>query len=156
MQKFNVKLYGFKNQQNEVEVPFAAYMEKYASIGNDAEKTRKVKQIMNIKAHINYLVENKGVYNLPDKTQQYVDRNLGILKIKEGYTLIRIAFMTIPDKEIILLNATDKPALYEKAKKLKVDKNIQDFLDEAECYRDDYLKNKISILFSQLYGDDMK
>jgi hypothetical protein len=141
-------MYGFKNQQDEIEIPFAEYMEKYTLIGcSPSEELKRTKQVMNIKAHIDYLIDNNGIYNLPDKIQQYVDRSFGILKIKEGKALIRIAFVTIPNESVVLLNATDKPALYDKAKKLRVDKHIQLFLDESENYRNDYLKNNLTIPF---------
>lgn len=158
MQKLSVEIYGFENEQGEIELPFAEYMEKYVLVKDDSdtEKARKVKQIMNIKAHINYLIENKGSYNLPEKSQLYIDRDVAVFKIKEGRTLIRIAFITIPNKCIVLLNATDKPALYDKAKKSQVDKHIQSFLDDSENYRDDFLKNRLSIPFFQLYGDNVK
>jgi hypothetical protein len=109
--------------------------------------TRKTKQITNIKAHINhYLIEQKGNCDC-----FYIGRKVEILKIRQGKTLIRIAFTKISENIILLLDAIEKPDFYEKAKKLKVDKHIQRFLNRSEKYMDDYLINEFSIDFASIY-----
>ncbi|MBI5412382.1 hypothetical protein HZA43_04415 [Candidatus Peregrinibacteria bacterium] len=59
--------FAYKNQNNEFQAPFLDYLEKYAIHERDTEKKKelKVKQIMNIKAHLEYLIENGGKYSLP-------------------------------------------------------------------------------------------
>jgi hypothetical protein len=66
-------------------------------------------------------------------TEKYKDREVCILKIKEGNTLIRIAYVVVENK-IIILDAIDKPSSYQKGQKKKIDKMIQDFLDRVESY----------------------
>jgi hypothetical protein len=63
---------------------------------------------------------------------------VGILKISESGGLVRIAFFVKRGNTIILLDAMDKPKLYEKAKKAQVDKKIDRFLDRVERYRADH------------------
>jgi len=139
--------YAFENKNKELEAPFLEYLEKYALGSKDSEKKtdQKVKRLMNIKAHLQHLMDNKGKYDLPPLAQKYRGRNIGILKIKEADGLVRIAFYTKQTNTIVLLDAFDKPKLYEKGKKLKVDKMIEKFLDQAEAFLSDYLENNHTI-----------
>ncbi|MEN8216967.1 MAG: hypothetical protein ABFS56_11465 [Pseudomonadota bacterium] len=129
------------------EVPFLEYMAKYELLDSDSEKEieLKVKHILHIKDVLIYLFEHKGSYNL-SMTEQYKGREIGILKIKEGKTLVRICFYTIDGEEIILLGGFDKPNKYgNKAKGKNLNKMIQEALDTFEFYKDDYLKNRKSV-----------
>ena len=139
--------YAFQNKNKELEVPFLEYLEKYNIKERDSDKKKnlKLKQLANIEAHLQYLFENNGSYDQPPLIQKYKNTNIGILKIKESSNLVRIAFFTKRDKKIILLDVIDKPKLYEKGKKQKVDKMIEKFLDQSEFYRQDYIKNNISL-----------
>ena len=139
--------YAFKNQKGELEAPFLEYMEKYVIHSQESEKkqAKKVKQVMNIKAHLEYIVDNQGRYNLPPVVQKYKNSNLGIIKIKEPDNLVRIAFFTQHDHKIIFLDAYDKPKLYEKQKKQKIDNMIEKFLKKVEFYKLDYEKQKYFI-----------
>ena len=137
--------YAFKNKNGELEAPFLEYLEKYMLKENDSKNGRalKLKHLANVESHLKYLIEHDGSYDLPPMAQKYRDRNFGILKIKESSKLIRLAFFTKKGSQIILLNAIDKPKLYEKGKKQKVDKMIEKFLDEAEDYMNGFLKNNL-------------
>jgi hypothetical protein len=139
--------YAFKNQQNELEAPFLEYLQKYAPVVNEtaSARTKRIKQIRNLQEHLKFLLENQGNYYLPPIVEPYHGRSVGILKIKEGHHLVRIAFMTQKPSEIVLLDAIDKPSLYEKFKKQQTDKMIQAFLDRAEFYRQTYLKQPFSL-----------
>lgn len=139
--------YAFTNKNKELEAPFLEYLEKYALEPKDNEKKKgqKVKRLMNLKAHLEHVMNNKGKYDLPPLAQKYKGRHIGILKIKEADGLVRIAFYTKQANTIVLLDAFDKPKLYEKGKKLKVDKMIEKFLDQAEAFLSDYLKSNHSI-----------
>lgn len=139
--------YAFKNKNGELEAPFLEYLEKYALKDKDLEKERKskLKHLANVESHIKYLLEHGGSYDLSPMAQKYKDRKFGILKIKEKSKLIRLAFFTKKGDQIILLNAIDKPKLYEKVKKQKVDKMIEKFLDEAEDCMNNFLKNNLSL-----------
>lgn len=139
--------YAFSNKNNELEAPFLEYLEKYALEPKESEKKKdqKVKRLMNLKAHLEHVVNNNGKYDLPPLAQKYKGRNIGILKIKEADGLVRIAFYTKQTNTIVLLDAFDKPKLYEKGQKLKVDKMIEKFLDQAEVFSSDYLNNNRSI-----------
>lgn len=129
------------------EVPFLEYMMKYESKESDSEKEieQKAKHILHIKDVLIYLYEHKGSYNLAI-TEQYKKRDFGILKIKEGKSLIRIGFYTIVGEEIVLLDVYDKPNKYGNfAKGKNVNKIIQEALDTFEAYKEDYLKNRMSV-----------
>jgi hypothetical protein len=139
--------YAFTNKNKELEAPFLEYLKKYALEPRDNEKRKdqKVKRLMNLKAHLEHLMDHKGKYDLPPLAQKYKGRDMGILKIKELNGLVRIAFYTKQTNTIVLLDAFDKPKLYEKSKKLKVDKMIEKFLDQSETFLSDYIKNHHSI-----------
>ena len=139
--------YAFQNKNKELEAPFLEYLEKYAIQGRDSDKVRnlKLKQLANIEEHLKYVLEHKGNYDLPPLAQKYKNTHIGILKIKESSNLVRIAYFTRQGNNIILLDAMDKPKLYEKGQKRKVYKMIQRFLDKTEEFRQDYLKQNISL-----------
>lgn len=143
----NIECYAYKNSKNVTISPFLEYLEKYAIKEKDLAKNkeRKIKKLMNIKAHLDYLMMNNGKYNLPPHVQKYRNQSIAILKIKEGDKLVRIAFFTVVEEKIIILDALDKPSLYEKLHSKKVNKRIEDFLFQVEKYRIDYLDNKQSI-----------
>ena len=126
--------YAFKNKNGELEAPFMGYLQKYAIKKKDNKKVqgKKVKQIMNIEAHLEHLVQNRGKYNNPPITQAYRNRSIGIMKIKEAEGLVRIAFYTKLGNDIVILDAMNKPKLYGKGQKQKVDKMIEKFLDRSE------------------------
>lgn len=142
--------YAFKNAVGEIQAPFLEYLRKYAPPPHETAPNRlkRLKQLDKIYAHLRHLVDHQGSYSL-STTQGYKGRNIGILKIKESQreSLVRIAFYTVVDKEIVLLDAFDKPLRYEKAKAKQVNKMIQEFLDKVENYRNDYIKQQLSIKF---------
>jgi hypothetical protein len=139
--------YAYKNEKGELQAPFLDYLKKYAISDQDSEKKRhlKLKQLANLESHLLYLSDHQGRYDLPPVAQKYKNHSIGILKIKESAQLVRIAFFARTGDKIILLNAIDKPKLYEKGKKLQVDKMIEKFLDQAEAHKEDYLSNNHSI-----------
>ena len=139
--------YAFQNQKGELEAPFLEYLEKYSISDLDSEKQKdlKTKKLMNIKAHLEHLIDNKGKYNIPSIVQKYKEKEIGILKIKESGNLVRIAFFTQIEDTIILLDAFDKPKLYEKQKKKKINTFIQKFLNKAEEFKSDYITKTLSI-----------
>ncbi|EDN68466.1 hypothetical protein BGP_2065 [Beggiatoa sp. PS] len=129
------------------EVPFLEYMTKYELLDSDSEKEieQKVKHILHIKDVLIYLFQHKGSYNLA-MTEQYKGKEIGILKITEGKSLIRIGFYTIVGQEIVLLGVYDKPNKYgNKAKGKAINKMIQEALDIFEAYKEDYLKTQKSV-----------
>ncbi len=145
-----LKCYSFINENRELEAPFPAYLEeKYTPPDNETEKQKekRVKKIINIKEHILHLRSKKGYYYVPPIVKSYQCREIdgineiGILKIKEGKNLVRIAFVTFKEKdEIVLFDAFDKPDLYQKAEKRKINKAISNFIKEIEMNIADYLE----------------
>jgi len=137
----NLYCYYFKNQDGIEKIPFLEYMQKYSPKPTDQVKTI-VKKIKNIKTYLMILLEKQGHYHEPPYIKEYTNK-LGILKIKEGKTLVRVTFythVTPEERKIVLLSVFEKPSLYEKSKKRKVDREVQKALNNAEYYRDDYLQ----------------
>jgi len=142
--KVSLFCYYFEDQNGFRKVPFLEYMQKYSPKPTDSQQElkKKAKKIENIKTHLRNLLEKQGRYHEPPYVKEYTNE-LGILKIKEGKTLVRITFythVTLEERKIVLLSVFEKPSLYEKSKKRKVDKEVQKALDDAEYYRDDYLQ----------------
>jgi hypothetical protein len=123
--------------------PFHEYMERYAappdSNEEEQQKTKREKQVAHIQESIKHVWDHNGAMNLPPTVEPYKNRKISIIKIKLADCLVRIAFYTIKN-EMILLAAMDKPKRYEKASKNKIDKEIQQFLNEAEQNLEIYLK----------------
>ncbi|MDM8549938.1 hypothetical protein QUF72_07670 [Desulfobacterales bacterium HSG2] len=138
-----------------MEAPFLEYLlQKYAPHDNEPEKAKekRVKKIISIREHICHLAVKKGAYYVPPVIKSYKCREIretneiGILKIKEGKNLVRIAFLTFGDKDkIVIFDAFDKPDLYQKAKKRKITKVEQEFIKRVERYIGDYLKSRHSL-----------
>jgi len=121
--------------------PFLEYLQTYTPLAEEssAQTENRVKQITHIKDSIKYLWEHNGAMNLPPLIEPYKNRKVSIIKIRLSQKLLRIAFTTIKG-EIILLEAVEKPKRYENATKNKVDRKIQQFLDDAEELLELYLK----------------
>ncbi len=152
-----LKCYSLVNDDGELEAPFLEYLqEKYAPPDNETEKLKekRVKKIISIREHILHLIGKKGSYYVPPIIKSYKCRKIdgineiGILKIKEGKILIRIAFVTFRDsEEIVLFDAFDKPDLYQKARKRKINKAVANFILGIEKYIADYLDKGHSLPF---------
>lgn len=140
-----VKIFNYckLNKQDGIEkIPFLEYINS----NYDVKKERDLKKIKNIQQHILHIASKGGHYNQPPLSEQYKGRNVGVLKVTEGKKKIRIAFYTKIDDMMVILSAKDKPSLYEKGLKRKVDKEIEQWLDEAEQYADDLKRNPKSII----------
>jgi len=98
--------FAYRNEKGELQAPFMDYLEKYAIRERDSEKRKrhKVKQIMNLKGHLEYLIEYEGSYDKPPFIQKYHGRSVGILKVSESENLVRIAFFVNRGNTIILLD----------------------------------------------------
>lgn len=145
-----IRCYAFSNVDNELEVPFLEYLEKNFLPREESEKTRekRVKHIINVREHIKHLAVKKGIYNSPPLVKAYKCpkvgdiTEIGILKIKEGKILISVGFITFTDRdEIVIFDAFDKPVMYEKAKKRKIEKIEDEFVESIRNQIEDYLKN---------------
>lgn len=114
-----LKCQAFENNDGELEAPFLEYLqEKYKPPDNENEKAKekRIRKIIAVREHIRHLAGKKGAYYAPPIIKSYncAEINgineIGILKIKEGKILIRIAFVTLKDKgEIVIFNAFEKP-----------------------------------------------
>lgn len=139
MKTLDISYYIFENQDGELVCPFLDYMGKYnPSIEKD------IKHIANIESHIDHVAQRGGNYNLPNRTEEYAP-DIGVIKIKSGKELIRLAFVTVVDDKMVILNAMEKPNKYGGKKKLIIDSEIRKFVDQAIAYRLDYLEKRACI-----------
>ena len=145
----NVVCYAYRDENGSLISPFMEYVDVYRACQKDTPRqcAQKAKRLINIFQHIEFAADNNGAYFLSDIVELYKDTSIAILKMKEGDHLVRIAFFTLLGESLVLLGAYDKPKLYEKGKKRRVDKKIKKFLLQMEEYRQDFLKNSISIPF---------
>lgn len=137
--KKEIVYYAYKNENNEIICPFLEYMQKY----NDPND-KNIKQASNIEAMIDHVAQRGGNYNLQNKTEEYAP-DLGAIKIKAGKMLVRIAFITIVDEKMVLLDVMEKPSKYSGKNKLVIQKEIAQFIKKALKHREDYLKNEFFI-----------
>ena len=100
------------------------YLEKNYYKNNEIDK-KNIKKIAHIDATIQHIADSGGKYNQPPISQLYQNRKVGVMKISEKEKLIRIAFWAKINHQMVILNIKDKPKLYEKMVKKKVDKKIQ-------------------------------
>lgn len=108
--------------------------------------------LISIKAHIKHIALHGGRYNCPPVSAHYNGQNVGIIKISEGEELIRIAFYAKVGDEMVVLSIKEKPSLYDKGKKKKVEKEMQKWLDEAEEYLKEYKENRERVPFLSYFS----
>ncbi|MDM8535541.1 hypothetical protein QUF70_02170 [Desulfobacterales bacterium HSG17] len=150
----DIKCYAFENTDHELESPFYEYLQKYAPPMKESQKAleKRVNRIIKVKEHIKHLISIKGCYQYPPLVKSYKCRKIGditeigVLKIKEGNNLIRVGFITLIDRnEILIFDAFDKPASYEKAKKQQVKKIEHQFIERIEACIENYFENRFSL-----------
>lgn len=141
-----VYIYCQKDERgNPIFIPFLKYLKGKYYDKNGELMRRYFKDVKNFKAVIACVANGEGRYNQPPLSEHYRGRRVGVMKIKEGEVLVRIAFWARVGEKMVLLKAVDKPHNYEKAKKKKVNKMIAKWLDESEELLDDLLEHPKNI-----------
>ncbi len=117
---------------------------RYGIRSGDKQRVRdsKAKQLAKIRAVIQMAADKNGRPGgiFSSSLDGY---NFHELKSSEGNKneKLRVLYFSYHGSQLVLLNAFDKPDLYEKGKKKKIDKKIELILKLTKTYYDDFLKN---------------
>ena len=100
--------------------PVKKFLAKYACLPKDSARVRdkKVKVLAFIDQSIQFIAEHKGK-PIPPIAKTIRGYKFHELRIKEGNKLIRILYFAYHKEKLVLLNAFEKPELYQKGKKKK-------------------------------------
>ena len=123
------------------DAPFIEYLnDKYLTRTGGPKSLAAAKQFHTVMAVVQHIAGSfRGGYTLPPYSEHYRDHRIGVMKLHEGKRLVRIAYYAEVKGKLVILTAYDKPALYEKGTKKKVDKDIEKHLAIAEQCLDDLL-----------------
>src|SRR3989344_1606892 len=114
-------------------LPTREYLSKYdPTKPNDYKKLAKVDSVIRLAAE-------RGGRPGGDFSSSLQNYDFQELKIPEGERLVRIPYFIFRKEKLVLLNAFDKPKLYESGKKRKVDLNIHLFYEEANRFYKTFL-----------------
>lgn len=122
--------------------PVKKFLMKYDCKPTDKAKqqARKVKTLAFIDQVIQFIAEHNGK-PVPPIAKTIRGYKFHELRIKEGSQLIRILYFCYHQERLVLLNAFQKPALYIKGAKKRVEKEIQKIFEQTNQYYDDFINN---------------
>jgi len=123
--------------------PVKQFLFKYDLKLNDTEKqkNRKIKTLAFIDQSIQFIVENKAKPT-PPIAKTIRGYKFHEIRVKDGSNLIRVFYFCYHQEKLVLLNAFEKPDLYEKGLKKKIDKKIIKILKQTKEYYQDFPKNQ--------------
>ncbi len=124
-------------------VPASAFLSRrYGISNNDDKKTQvnKSKKFAKVRIIIKIATENGGIAG-GSFSSSLIGYSFQELRIQEGNRLVRILYFAYHKEKLVLLNAYDKPNLYEKNGKKKVEKEIEVIHKQTQEYYEDFLKN---------------
>lgn len=123
-------------------IPVKNYLSKYQPLPQDKEKTqqKKIKSFSKIEFLINKAAENNGFIG-GEYSCSVSGHSFQKIRIKDGNNLIRVLYFCYLGEKLVLLNAYDKPDLYDKGKKKKIEKIISQKMNETQIYYQDFTKN---------------
>lgn len=124
-------------------VPIKEYLAKYVPMELDSLLVinKKLKKYSKIESILRLVLENRGIIGGEYSSSLKGKYDFQEIKIKEGQSLSRILYFCYYKEELVLLSGFDKPCLYEKAKKKKVDQMIKKEFDQAQEYYVDFINN---------------
>ena len=110
--------------------PVKQFLFKYNLKLNDTEKRKnhKIKTLAFIDQAIQFISENKAK-PIPPIAKTIRGYKFHEIRVKDGSNLIRIFYFCYHQEKLVLLNAFEKPDLYEKGLKKKIDKKIIKILE---------------------------
>ena len=123
--------------------PAKQFLLKYNLKSNDTEKQKnhKVKTLAFIDQTIQFIAENNAKPVLPI-AKTIKGHKFHEIRVKDGGNLIRIFYFCYHQEKLVLLNAFEKPDLYEKGLKKKIDKKIIKILEQTKEYYQDFINNQ--------------
>ena len=123
--------------------PVKQFLLKYDLKSNDTEKRKnhKIKILAFIDQAIQFVVENKAK-PIPPVAKTIRGYKFHEIRVKDGSNLIRIFYFCYHQEKLVLLNAFEKPDLYEKGLKKKIDKKIVKILEQTKKYHQDFINTQ--------------
>lgn len=123
--------------------PAKQFLLKYDLKSNNTEKQKnhKIKTLTFIDQAILFIAENKAK-PIPPIAKTIKGYKFHEIRVKDGGSLIRIFYFCYHKEQLVLLNAFEKPDLYEKGLKKKIDKKIIKILEQTKEYYQDFINNQ--------------
>jgi phage-related protein len=123
--------------------PVKEFLLKYDVRNNDSTKQaeRKIKIMAFIDQAVRFIAENKG-RPVPPIAKPLKGYKFHEIRVKDGSDLIRVLYFCYHQEKIVLLNAFEKPDLYEKGLKKKIDQGINKILELTQEYYNEFLNNQ--------------
>ena len=123
--------------------PVKQFLFKYNLKSNDTEKRKnhKIKMLAFIDQAIQFISENKAK-PIPPIAKTIRGYKFHEIRVKDGSNLIRIFYFCYHQEKLVLLNAFEKPDLYEKGLKKKIDKKIIKILEQTKEYYQDFINTQ--------------
>jgi phage-related protein len=114
------------------------YLSEYISKKKLNEK--RIKILAKMDSVIKLTAEKNGIPG-GEFSSDVIGYDFQELRIPDGSTLVRVLYFCYHRDKLVLLRVYDKPKLYEKAGKQRVDKKIKENNDIAQKYYEDFKKN---------------
>ena len=123
--------------------PVKQFLFKYDFNSSDNEKqtNHKIEILAFIDQAIQFIAENKAK-PIPPIAKTIRGYKFHEIRVKDGSSLIRIFYFCYYQEKLILLNVLEKPNLYEKGVKKKIDKKIINILEQTKEYYKDFINNQ--------------
>ncbi len=123
-------------------VPINDYFTKFVPASEDkpGQITKKLRAYTRIKTVIIAAAENNGQVR-GDFSSDLKGYNFHEFLIRDGTNQIRILYFCYHNEKLVLLNGFDKPSLYEKGNKKRVNNFIEKKLAETDKYYNDFINN---------------
>ena len=123
--------------------PVRQFLFKYDLKSSDTEKRKnhKIKTLAFIDQAIQFIAENKAK-PVPPIAKTIRGYKFHEIRVKDGSSLIRIFYFCYHQEKLVLLNAFEKPDLYEKGLKKKIDKKIIKILEQTKEYHQDFINTQ--------------
>ncbi len=123
--------------------PVKQFLLKYNLKLDDTEKqkNRKIKVLAFVDQTIQFIVENKAK-PIPPIAKTIKGYKFHEIRVKDGGSLIRIFYFCHHQEKLVLLNVFEKPDLYEKGLKKKIDRKIIKILEQTKEYYQDFINNQ--------------
>lgn len=129
-------------RETDGNIPFQNFLARYVPTEKDKikQKIKKMEVLTKTKKWIHHLAENDGVPREPTASPL---RGYPFHEIKVDFPdkLIRIQYFCYNQEKLIILNAYEKPTLYDKARKRTTDRVINSALEEAKKCHEDFINN---------------
>lgn len=128
--------------ENLLVCPVKNFLKKYYPSNTDSNKIKdqKLKMLAKIDEVISHTADNNGIAGglFSSTVKGY---NFSELRIKFGDNLVRIFYFCYCNEKMVLLNALEKPVLYQKGSQKKIEKFIHEQLEVTKEYKNKFLIN---------------